>query len=155
MNARAMLRTSVVAGMLAAMVALAGCSHLVVLHDPLSASEHNDLGVAYEARGELDLAADQYRRSLRLDPHQSRVRVNLGNVQAARGRWGPAEQCYRRALADSATDADAMNNLAIALMKQRRRPAESLALAERAVAIGGARDSVYRATLAEVKAAGR
>lgn len=132
---------------------LAGCSHIVILHDPLTAAEHGDLGVAYESTGKLDLAAREYRRSLKLDPRQSRTRVNLGNVQAAQGKWRAAEKSYRRALADSATNADAMNNLAVALLRQGRRGTEARALAERAVAIGGARDSIYRATLAEVNAA--
>jgi len=146
-------RVSSVAVLLA--VVVTGCSHLVVLHDPLTASEHNDLGVAYEAQGQLDLAAREYRRSLKLDPHRSRSRVNLGNIEAARGRWSKAETCYRRALRDSSTDYDAMNNLAVALLRQRRRLGEARVLAERAVAAGGDRDSVYRATLAEVSSAGR
>jgi Flp pilus assembly protein TadD len=140
---------------LAVATALAGCAHLVVLHDPLTSDEHNDLGVAYESRGQLDLAAKEYRKALRLAPHQSRARVNLGNVAAARGRWRDAERQYRRALRDSTTDADAMNNLAVALLRQGRGLDEARALAERAVASGGARDSIYRATLVEVKAVGR
>ena len=48
-----------------------------------------------------------------------------------------------------------MNNLAVALLRQRRRLDEAHALAERAVAAGGERDSIYRATLAEVDSAGR
>jgi Flp pilus assembly protein TadD len=141
---------------LPAVLALAlscGCGHLVVLHDPLTANEHNDLGVAYESRGELDHAAKEYKHALKLDPKLSRTRVNLGNVEAARGRWSKAEHCYRAALVDSATDADAMNNLAIALLRQGRNAAEARSLAERAVAIGGARDSIYRATLEEARAA--
>lgn len=129
-----------------------GCSHIVILHDPLTAAEHGDLGVAYESTGKLDLAAREYRRSLKLDPRQSRTRVNLGNVQAAQGHWRSAEKSYRRALADSATNADAMNNLAVALLRQGRRGTEARALAERAIAAGGERDSIYRATLAEVNA---
>jgi Flp pilus assembly protein TadD len=140
---------------LVAIAWLASCSHFVVLHDPLTASEHNDLGVAYESTGQIDLAASEYRHALRLDSHQARARVNLGNVEAARGRWRSAENCYRRALADSSTDTDAMNNLAIALLRQDRRLEEARALAERAVAAGGERDSVYRATLAEVKSGRR
>jgi Flp pilus assembly protein TadD len=136
-----------------ALPVVAGCSHIVILHDPLTAAEHSDLGVAYESTGKLDLAAREYRRSLKLDPRQSRTRVNLGNVQAARGQWRSAEKSYRRALADSATNADAMNNLAVALLRQGRRGTEARALAGRAIAIGGARDSIYRATLAEVDAA--
>ncbi|TFG89524.1 MAG: tetratricopeptide repeat protein [Gemmatimonadales bacterium] len=134
---------------------MTGCAHLVVLHDPLTASEHNDLGVAYESSGELDLAAREYRKALRLDPRQARARVNLGNIEAAAGRWGSAEKCYSRALSDSPADYDAMNNLAVALLRQGRQLDEARALAERAVAAGGERESVYRATLAEVDSAGR
>jgi len=91
----------------------------------------------------------------KLDPHLAQARVNLGNVEAANGRWRSAEACYRRALSDSAADWDAMNNLAIALLRQGRKLEEARALAERAVASGGARDSIYRATLAEVKSGTR
>ncbi|MBI1798302.1 MAG: tetratricopeptide repeat protein [Candidatus Eisenbacteria bacterium] len=132
-----------------------GCSRLVLLHDPLTAVEHNDLGVAYEAKGELELARSEYREALRLDGGLTRARVNLGNVEAARGRWGAAEKCYRRALADSSSDADAMNNLAVALIRQKKSLDEALDLAARAVAAGGARDSTYRATLEEAHAAKR
>lgn len=155
MNAPRLVRPVLIALTLALVATLTGCAHLVVLHDPLTASEHNDLGVAYESSGQLDLAAGEYRRALKLDPHQARARVNLGNIEAANRRWGSAESCYRRALSDSSTDYDAMNNLAVALLRQGRRLDEARALAERAVAAGGERDSVYRATLAEVKSGGR
>jgi len=155
MKARRRTRSGLAWFALAALVPLAGCAHLVILHDPLTASEHNDLGVAYEARSEPRLAAKEYRRALRLDPHQSRTRVNLGNAEAAMGRWRSAEKSYRRALRDSSGDFDAMNNLAVALMKQHRSPEEARALAERAVAGGGVRDSIYRATLEELKSAHR
>lgn len=150
MSAKGTIRLAIAALALASVAPLAACSHFVVLHDPLTASEHNDLGVAYESTGQLDLAASEYRRALRLDPHRAQARVNLGNVEAARGRWRSAEKCYRRALTDSSTNVDAMNNLAIALLRQDRQLDEARALAERAVAAGSGRDSVYRATLAEV-----
>jgi len=139
----------VAARAIALAIALQGCAHLVVLRDPLSASEHNDLGVAYEAGGQTQLAAKQYRQSLRLDSHQSRTWVNLGNVQAADGLWSDAEKSYRRALRDSSSDPDAMNNLAVALLRQGRHLEEARGWSERAIAVGGARDSIYRATLAE------
>ncbi len=150
MNARGTLYGAVAALILASVASLPSCAHLVVLHDPLTASEHNDLGVAYESTGQLDLAASEYRHALRLDPRRAQTRVNLGNVEAARGRWRSAEKCYRHALADSSTNVDAMNNLAIALLRQDRQLDEARSLAERAVAAGGGRDSIYRATLAEV-----
>jgi Flp pilus assembly protein TadD len=155
MNALRIVRHVPIVLALAVVTAVTGCAHLVVLHDPLTANEHNDLGVAYESAGRLDLAKREYHKSLRLDPHQARARVNLGNIEAANGKWGDAERCYRRALRDSTTDYDAMNNLAIALLRQGRRPDEARALAERAVAAGGVRDSVYRATLAEVSSGAR
>lgn len=134
----------------AALVVCEGCAHFVVLSDPLTATEHNDLGVAYETGDHAALAAKEYHKSLKLDSHQSRAWVNLGNVQAAQGRWSAAEKSFRHALRDSATDADALNNLAVALTRQGRDRDEARALALRAVAAGGERDSVYRATLAEI-----
>jgi Flp pilus assembly protein TadD len=155
MSALRFLRPALILITLAAGAALTGCAHLIVLHDPLTATEHNDLGVAYESNGQLDLAAKEYRKALRLDARQTRARVNLGNIEAAKGRWDRAESLYRRALRDSSTNYDAMNNLAVALLKQGRRLDEARALAERAVAAGGERDSVYRATLSEVNSSGR
>jgi tetratricopeptide (TPR) repeat protein len=136
-------------------VAAAGCSRFVILNDPLTAAEHNDLGVAYEASGKPDLAKREYRAALKLDPRLVRARVNLGNLEAAAGRWQPAEDCYRRALREAPNDGDALNNLAVALMRQGRSLVEAESLATRAVASGGGRDSVYRATLSEVRAARR
>lgn len=144
-------RALVAAALLAAAIGLAGCSHLVILHDPLSAAEHNDLGVAYESAGRMELAAKEYRKSLRLDPRQARTWVNLGNAEAAGGDWRAAEKSYRRALGITDTEPDAMNNLAVALLRQGRSRDEAHRWASRAVAAGGERDSLYRATLAEIE----
>ncbi|HET9326156.1 MAG TPA: tetratricopeptide repeat protein [Candidatus Eisenbacteria bacterium] len=133
-------------------ITLSGCGHIVVLNDPLTAAEHNDLGVAYEQAGHKDLAAREYRKALKRDRHFAVARVNLGNLAAASGEWADAEKCYRRALRDRPDDADAMNNLATALLKRGKRLDEAEQLAARAVATGG-RDSLYRATLAEVQSA--
>lgn len=138
-----------------AVVLLAGCSHIVVLRDALTAPEHNDLGVAYETRGEEALAEREYRKALRLDPRFARARLNLGNLEAKRERWSRAERLYRRALADAPGDPDIMNNLAVTLVHRERRLEEAEGLARRAVAAGGARDSVYRRTLGEVRSARR
>ena len=139
--------------LLAAGVLLSGCSRIVVLHDPLSAPEHNDLGVAYEAQGRLDLAAREYRRALKIDPRFGRARLNLGNVEAAAGRWARAEREYRRALIDLPGDPDPPNNLAMALLRRGSALDEAESLAVRAVTLAAGRDSLYRATLAEVRAA--
>jgi Flp pilus assembly protein TadD len=133
-------------------LAIAGCGHLVVLNDPLTAAEHNDLGVAYERSGHADLAEREYKKALKRDGHFTVARVNLGNLAAASGRWSEAERCYRKALAQRPDDADAMNNLATVLLKRGKDLDEAEQLAMRAVATGG-RDSLYRATLVEVRTA--
>ena len=134
---------------------LAGCSHLVVLHDPLTAAEHNDLGVAYESAGDAETAEREYRRALEREPRFARAWANLGNVHAARRRWGLAQRCYRRALLLAPADPDARNNLAVALLRMGRRLDEAEWLARSAVALAGARDSIPRATLAEVRSTAR
>ena len=142
-------------GCLALALALLGCSRFAILHDALSANEHNDLGVAYESSGDRQAAAREYRRALRGDPRLSRARVNLGNVEAAAGRWKSAEHQYRLALAVAPGDADARNNLAVALLRRRRSLDEAEWLARSAVALAGRRDTIARATLSEVRAAAR
>jgi len=138
---------------LAALMLLVNCSRIVILNDPLSAAEHNDLGVAYERQGLTDLAAKEYRRALRREPNFTRARVNLGNIEAAAGRWADAERTYRRALEHAPDDPDALNNLAVALLRQGRKLDEAESLALRAVTAAAADDSVAKSTLAEVRAA--
>jgi len=134
-------------------VAGAGCSHLVILHDPLSPAEHNDLGLVYESHGQLDLAGREYRRAARIDRHYATAWLNLGNLDAREDRWKRAARHYRRALRFASADPDVLNNLAVALTRTRpARRDEAERLARRAVAIGGARDSLYRATLDDVLA---
>jgi Flp pilus assembly protein TadD len=139
--------------LLAVGAALAGCSHIVVLHDPLTPAEHNDLGVVYETSGRADLAAREYRRALRRDPHFGRARLNLGNVEAANGRWKRAASCFERAMRDLPEDPDPPNNLAVAWIRLGRDVDRAESLATRAVRLAAPRDSLYRATLADVRAA--
>lgn len=121
---------------------------IIVLNDPLDARQHNDLGVAYEQRGELDLAEREYRRAAELDERWSRPLVNLGNVAARQSDWRTAAEFYREALALSPVDAEVMNNLAWVLT-QDRRPAEALSWAQQSVAIAAADPRCWD-TLAEV-----
>ncbi|MGE5808366.1 MAG: hypothetical protein ACM32I_04495, partial [Nitrospirota bacterium] len=52
---------------IAVMVILSGCSlpRIIILNDPLSPEEHNNLGSIYESQGKFDLAAQQYREALK------------------------------------------------------------------------------------------
>ena len=98
-----------------AMLPAAACSRIpriIVLEDPLSAAEHLDLGVAYERKGELDLAAREYERALRRDGRLVQARVNLGNVRLAQKKYAEARREYLRALEHRPGFLDAENNLA-------------------------------------------
>ena len=91
-----------------------GCSRvprIIVLEDPLTAAEHVELGVAYERKGELDLARREYERALRMDGKFYRARVNLGNVFLAKKEYGKAREEYLLALELRPGDAEATNNL--------------------------------------------
>jgi tetratricopeptide (TPR) repeat protein len=94
-------------------------------------------GVALERAGRLDEAAAHYARLATEFPRSVRARVNLGNVEAARGRPGEGEAAYRSALQLSPADRDALNNLAFLLLTSRMRLEEAEGLAVQAVAEPG------------------
>lgn len=99
---------------------LGGCAlpKVVVLNDPLTAAEHNDLGYAYERQGLYDLAAREYARAVKIDKNWATPRFNLGNLAYRKGDIKGAERHYRAALERDAQNADVMNNLANVLADQ-------------------------------------
>jgi tetratricopeptide (TPR) repeat protein len=101
--------------LLALVFSVSACARvpkIIILEDPLSPDEHVTLGVAYERKGELDLAAREYEAALRKDPAFFQARVNLGNVRLARKRYDEARQEYLAALELRPADPEATNNLA-------------------------------------------
>jgi len=134
-------------------LSLIGCSmpRVIVLHDPLNAREHNDLGVSYQADGELDLALREYRRAAELDDRWARPLINGGNVLATQQQWPQAAKQYRDALQRQSEQAEAMNNLAWVLLQQGDL-AQARHWAERAVA-ASPWTTAYLDTLAAVQGA--
>ena len=105
---------SILAPLLLFLLLAGGCSRvprIIVLSDPLTAAEHVELGVAYERKGELDLAQREYERALRKDGKFYRARVNLGNIFLAKKEYGKAREEYLQALELRPGDAEATNNL--------------------------------------------
>jgi Tfp pilus assembly protein PilF len=115
---------------------LAGCSlpRVIVLHDPLDARQHNDLGVIYQADKEFDLALREYQRAAGLDDRWARPLINGGNTLAALEQWSQAAELYLDALQRQPGQAEAMNNLAWALLQQGEL-AQARSWAEQAVAV--------------------
>ena len=113
-----------------------GCSRLpkiIVLEDPLTAAEHVELGVAYERKGELDLARREYERALRKDGKFYQARVNLGNIFLAKKEYGKAREEYLLALELRPGDAEATNNLSWAAIFSGEGIDEALARMESVV----------------------
>jgi tetratricopeptide (TPR) repeat protein len=124
---------SFLALLLLSLLLAGGCSRLpkvIVLSDPLTAAEHVDLGVAYERKGELDLAQREYERALRKDGKFYRARVNLGNIFLAKKEYGTAREEYLLALELRPGDAEATNNLAWAAIFSGEGIDEALARME-------------------------
>jgi len=132
---------------------LFGCAmpRVIVLEDPLDARGHNDLGVAYQQRGESDLALREYERAAELDRRWARPLINRGNLQAAEGEWRKAQKSYFKALDREPDNAEAMNNLAWVLLRGGESGA-ALSWAEKSVA-GNPLEPVFLDTLAEARIA--
>ena len=110
-----------------------GCSRIpriIVLEDPLTASEHVELGVADELKGELDLAQREYERALLKDRKFYRARLNLGNIFLAKKEYGKAHEEYLLALELQPGDAEATNNLSWAAIFSGEGIDEALARME-------------------------
>jgi len=120
-----------------------GCSRIpkiIVLEDPLNAAEHVELGVAYERKGEFDLARREYERALLKDKKFFRARLNLGNIFLAKKEYGKAREEYLLALELRPGDAEAANNLSWAAIFSGEGIDEALARMESVVSgHGGSR----------------
>lgn len=141
-----LLSWRIVSPLLLLLLLAGGCSRIpkiIVLEDPLTAAEHVDLGVAYERKGELDLARREYESALRKDRKLYRARLNLGNVFLAKKEYGKAREEYLRALDLRPGDAEATNNLSWAAIFSGEGIDEALGRMEAVVSGPGG----HRATL--------
>jgi tetratricopeptide (TPR) repeat protein len=102
-----------------------------------------------ERVGRLPEAADAYAAILHRWPDGFSTLMGLGNVRYAMADYRAAEAAFRRAARRHPGRPDALNNLAYALLKQKRRD-EAIVVAREAVRMAGAAAAPYRATLREI-----
>ena len=94
---------------------LTGCAALtgsLYMEDPLSAEEHNNLGVIYEREGKYELALREYQRAIESDPALVTPYVNAGNTYYKLGEFTNSEKYYKKALSNDEKNLEAANNLA-------------------------------------------
>lgn len=117
-----------------------------IAHDALTPTEHLQLGVSYEQRGESDLALREYERAA-IGSTTSAALTCQGNLYAARHDLPAAEAKYRAALQADPDNLFALNNLAWQLAQQPGALAEAEQLIRHALALDPEPRGVYEDTL--------
>lgn len=89
--------------------------------DPLL---HNDLGLTYRAKDELDLAIDHFKKAIEIKPDYAPARNNLGTVYLAKEEWDEAIKCFRQLTGDLlyATPHYPLSNMGFAYYKKKAYP---------------------------------
>lgn len=121
---------------------------IVVLEDPLTAEQHNDLGFVYEQKKLYDLAEKEYLHAVKKREDWWIPYFNLGNLAFRRGDYKKSEDFFRKALRYDPMNTDAMNNLAYTLLMQNRLR-EARAIIEKAIQMKP--KEAYLETLEEIK----
>jgi tetratricopeptide (TPR) repeat protein len=130
-----------------------GGGHAMVTVSASAALVQLRAAVDLERAGRLDEAAERYTHLLEASPESLRAWVNMGNLEAGRGRPQEAERAYRRALSISPDDPDALNNLAWLLLQEGSRLEEAEALAHDAARRPGPDRAFILDTLARIQSA--
>lgn len=99
---------------------LAGCAmpKIVVIDDPLTAQQHNDLGVAYEEKGDFALAGKEYEKAIKKNRDWVIPYLNLGHLYYRQDKLDQAERALREGLRVKGDHPDLLNNLAWVLMEK-------------------------------------
>lgn len=105
--------------------------------EPIRATAHNNLGCAMRTQGRLVEAIAYFKKAVELAPRYAQAHLNLGLALQAQGNLGEAIASFKKCTEIEPTSAVHANRLAWLLVTCRepefRNPAESIALATRAV----------------------
>jgi Flp pilus assembly protein TadD len=134
------------------MLLLASCAmpkipQIIVIDDPLTAQQHNDLGVAYEEKGNFDLAGKEYEKAIKKNREWVIPYLNLGHLYYRQDKLDQAERALREGLRVKGDHPDLLNNLAWVLMEKGQLK-DARALIDKAIAIEDKEE--YRDTRQEI-----
>jgi Tfp pilus assembly protein PilF len=107
---------------------------IIVIDDPLTAEQHNDLGVAYEEKGDFALAEKEYEKAIKRNREWVIPYLNLGHLYYRQDKLDQAERALREGLRVKGDHPDLLNNLAWVLM-EKGQLVEAKALIDKAIAI--------------------
>jgi Tfp pilus assembly protein PilF len=124
---------------LLAVFILVGCAmpkipQIIVIDDPLTAEQHNDLGVAYEEKGDFALAEKEYEKAIKKNREWVIPYLNLGHLYFRQEKLDAAERVLREGLRAKGDHPDLLNNLAWVLMEKGQFK-DAKALIDKAIAI--------------------
>jgi Tfp pilus assembly protein PilF len=131
------------------MLLLAACAmpKIVVIDDPLTAQQHNDLGVAYEEKGDYPLAEKEYEKAIKKNREWVIPYLNLGHLYYRQDKLDQAERALREGIRVKGDHPDLLNNLAWVLMEKGQYE-QAIALIDKAIAIEDKEE--YRDTRREI-----
>jgi Tfp pilus assembly protein PilF len=107
---------------------------IIVIDDPLTAEQHNDLGVAYEEKGDFDRAGKEYEKAIKKSREWVIPYLNLGHLYYRQDKLDQAERALREGLRVKGDHPDLLNNLAWVLMEKGQLE-DAKALIDKAIAI--------------------
>jgi tetratricopeptide (TPR) repeat protein len=137
---------------IASALLLFGCSlpRIIILHDPLTTEEHDNLGRSYESEGKFDLASDQYQEALTKDPKHVPSLLLLGDLSYRMKDFAKAESAYTKALKFDPKNTDARNDLAWVYIQTMTKLDKAKDLTTEAIALNPGRRPYYLDTLGVV-----
>lgn len=149
LNKQRLMSTCVRASAILLVLFCAGCSipRIVIINDPLSASEHNDLGRIYESQGKTDLAMQQYHAALNKDPKSISSLLLLGTLAFRTKDFPEAESAFSRAIRLQPENGDHYNNLSLIYLEEDKKRDESEELVRKALTLSPDKRAYYLDTL--------
>jgi Flp pilus assembly protein TadD len=120
---------------------------IIVIDDPLTAEQHNDLGVAYEKKGDFDPARKEFETAIQKNRDWVIPYLNLGHLYYKQGKLDQAEATLRDGLRVKGDHPDLLNNLAWVLM-EKGQFADARSLINKAIAVEDKEE--YRDTREEI-----
>lgn len=137
---------------IASALLLSACSlpRIIVLHDPLTVEEHDNLGRIYESQGKFDLALEQYREALRKDKEHLPSLLLLGDLLYRINDYPKAESAYTKALKLDPKNGDVMNDLAWVYIRTGKDLDKAKELISEALTLNPAHRPYYLDTLGVV-----